>query len=63
MDKDKGTLKIIDFGLARPETNRLATDAIVGTYPYMSPEIFESGGRVDSYGPACDMWALGIIMN
>ncbi|MET9069499.1 serine/threonine-protein kinase [Streptosporangium sandarakinum] len=55
-----GTLKIVDFGLARiaGEAARLTTaGTIVGTAAYLAPEqIGESGGEA-----ACDLYGLGCV--
>lgn len=56
---------IMDFGLARhiddEEDARLTRDgAILGSPAYMSPEQIE--GRADKIGPACDIYALGVVM-
>src|SRR5262249_59183946 len=54
---------VMDFGLARRvgrDDERLTRDgAIVGTPAYMSPE--QVGGAAE-VGPACDVWALGVIL-
>lgn len=58
----EGVPKVADFGLARvvlTERTRLtATDAVMGTPLYMSPEQVR-GGKV---GPASDVYALGAIL-
>ncbi len=56
----KNIWKLSDFGLIRDLGTRsyLATQHPVGTYPYMSPEIF-NGGILSS---AFDVWSLGIIL-
>jgi len=61
-----GTLEpvIVDFGLARridPGTARLTQSGLViGTWQYMTPE--QLCGEPDALGPACDIYALGVIM-
>jgi serine/threonine protein kinase len=58
-----GTLKITDFGLAKQiESNvvRTRTGDIVGTPSYMAPE--QAGGVTKNVGPACDTYALGVIL-
>jgi serine/threonine-protein kinase len=54
-----GTAKIVDFGLARLESED-ATQSIgvSGTLPYMSPEQV-SGNQVDH---RTDIWSLGVLM-
>ncbi len=55
---ENGGVKIADFGVARPESSDItAHDEVVGSTPYMSPEIW-LGKKI---GPASDLYALGII--
>jgi serine/threonine protein kinase len=56
---------IMDFGLARniddEQDARLTRDgAILGSPAYMSPEQIEA--RPENIGPACDVYALGVIL-
>ncbi|HEY3930046.1 MAG TPA: protein kinase [Candidatus Koribacter sp.] len=55
-----GTVKIVDFGLARVITNSAATQSlhISGTLPYMSPEQVLG----EAVSAACDVWALGAML-
>jgi tRNA A-37 threonylcarbamoyl transferase component Bud32 len=58
-----GQYKITDFGLAKKldiEENITQSGAIIGTPGYMSPE--QASGDVDRLGPACDIYALGVIL-
>lgn len=60
--KDPGTIKIIDFGLAKalkgdPGTT-LDGSAVFGTPYYMAPEIIKQG----PVGPGTDIYALGIMV-
>lgn len=54
-------VKIMDFGLAQVSGASKLTkvDSRLGTVAYMSPE--QSIG--DAVGPACDIWALGVVMH
>jgi len=56
----QGTVKLMDFGLARIlDGNRLTkTGAVVGSPSFMSPEQI-TGGEV---GPTSDIFALGILL-
>ncbi|MEI7924345.1 MAG: serine/threonine-protein kinase [Planctomycetota bacterium] len=57
------TLKVSDFGLARPMGNdsRLtSTNAIVGTPAYMSPE--QTRGKQGEIGPATDIYSIGVVL-
>jgi serine/threonine protein kinase len=55
---------IVDFGLARREDleqQRLTrTGQIMGTLSYMAPE--QIRGDANEIGPACDIYALGVIL-
>jgi serine/threonine protein kinase len=55
---------IVDFGLARrenPQDQRLTkTGQVVGTLGYMAPE--QIRGELHEIGPACDIYALGVIL-
>lgn len=55
LDKD-GTLKLVDFGLAKFVTSRTYT--VCGTPEYMAPEIIRAKG----HGVPVDYWALGILL-
>ena len=55
---------IVDFGLARrdnPDEVRLTkTGQVMGTLGYMAPE--QIRGDLKEIGPACDIYALGVIL-
>jgi len=65
-----GQVKVLDFGLAKPhieselrEATRSAQSAIeagavVGTLPYIAPEII----RGEAAGPRIDIWSLGVTL-
>ena len=54
-----GTVKLVDFGIARlGESTLTQTGILLGTPSYLAPEVV-SGGRVDL---RADMWAVGIIL-
>jgi serine/threonine protein kinase/photosystem II stability/assembly factor-like uncharacterized protein len=67
---DDGRVKVLDFGLARrldkPTVDSVTRSmasierdrAIVGTLPYMAPEVL--AGEIGSY--QSDIWALGIVL-
>ncbi len=56
--------KITDFGLAKrldSESTAWTQDgAVMGSANYMAPE--QAAGRVQEFGPATDVWALGAIL-
>ena len=55
---------IVDFGLAHrddPEEQRLTRSGqVMGTPAYMAPE--QIRGNLEEIGPACDIYALGVIL-
>lgn len=62
--RDDANLKITDFGLAKYIEGPVNADddplmkTACGTPGYVAPEIL----RKNMYGPACDMWSLGVIL-
>lgn len=67
----RGTLKLIDFGIAKAiqseDTTNIYRDSQIGTLNYMSPEAIldtgsESGEARMKIGRASDIWSLGCIL-
>ncbi len=60
MQTPDGTVKLMDFGLARQEDDALVTqaDMMVGSPSYMAPEQING----DPAGLAGDVWSLGVIL-
>ncbi|KAK8347904.1 hypothetical protein V6Z12_A06G048500 [Gossypium hirsutum] len=66
----KGSLKLIDFGIAKAimsDTTNIQRDAQVGTLSYMSPEAFmcvesDENGNSIKCGRPSDIWSLGCIL-
>ena len=57
-----GTVRIVDFGIARAATNPFFTThsgEIKGTPRYMAPEQVSAAGEL---GPAVDIYALGLVL-
>ncbi|MEO7793741.1 MAG: protein kinase [Thermoanaerobaculia bacterium] len=55
-----GRFVLLDFGLARGAARTTLTEAatMVGTLPYMAPEILRS----ESIDEASDLWSLGVVL-
>ncbi|XP_011001427.1 PREDICTED: serine/threonine-protein kinase MPS1-like isoform X2 [Populus euphratica] len=66
----KGSLKLIDFGIAKAimsDTTNIQRDSQVGTLSYMSPEAFmcnesDTNGKTIKCGRPSDIWSLGCIL-
>ncbi|PON59792.1 Dual specificity protein kinase TTK [Parasponia andersonii] len=66
----KGSLKLIDFGIAKAilsDTTNIQRDSQVGTLSYMSPEAFmcnetDANGDPIKCGRPSDIWSLGCIL-
>ncbi len=54
-----GSIKIVDFGIARlGESHMTQTGLVLGTPSYLAPEVL-AGGRVDH---RADLWAVGVVL-
>ncbi|XP_059775205.1 serine/threonine-protein kinase MARK2-like [Balaenoptera ricei] len=51
-------IKLTDFGFSNKCDDSGQMDTICGTPPYFAPEIFLG----QSYGPAVDVWSLGVVL-
>jgi serine/threonine protein kinase len=51
---------LADFGISAvvTSTTRIMPTSIQGTFSYMAPELFETGG----FGPEVDVWAMGCVV-
>ncbi|GER37766.1 kinase family protein [Striga asiatica] len=66
----RGSLKLIDFGIAKAimsDTTNIQRDSQVGTLSYMSPEAFmcnetDTNGNTIKCGRSSDIWSLGCIL-
>ncbi len=52
-----GTLKLLDFGIAKELKDRDISNTMVGSRPYMAPEQIMGRSQI-----ASDVWALGVII-
>jgi WD40 repeat protein len=63
LEKSSGRVKITDFGLARWHDVSAETltqsGGIVGTLPYISPEMIRSASRIDKRS---DVYSLGVVL-
>jgi serine/threonine protein kinase/formylglycine-generating enzyme required for sulfatase activity len=60
MIRDDGSPVLMDFGLARRETDERITTRVMGTPAYMSPE--QALADFKAIGPASDLYSLGVIL-
>jgi serine/threonine protein kinase len=57
---DGDQIKVLDFGIAKAlSLSRKVTRNDFGTFAYLSPEWFDSGGNIDSH---VDLWAVGVLL-
>jgi eukaryotic-like serine/threonine-protein kinase len=55
-----GEIKVLDFGIAKAlSLSRKVTRNDFGTFAYLSPEWFDSGGDIDAH---VDLWAVGVLL-
>ncbi|KAM3141578.1 hypothetical protein pb186bvf_006183 [Paramecium bursaria] len=55
---DKGYLKLIDMGTAKPCASGQKTFTIIGTPHYMAPEVISGKG----YNQMADLWSVGVCL-
>jgi serine/threonine protein kinase len=57
-----GTIKILDFGLAREAGTDDKTRSIIGTLGYMAPELLSAvGGTTIQFSRAVDVYSYGVV--
>lgn len=59
-----GAIKLVDFGIAAPAStsHRLtATGLVIGTLPYLAPELIDPARWGRSEGPSRDVFAFGVM--
>jgi calcium-dependent protein kinase len=56
-DKDKNTIKLIDFGTSQPFANEEKMELVLGTAYYIAPEVLQG-----NYDEKCDLWSIGVIL-
>jgi serine/threonine-protein kinase Chk2 len=60
--KTEDIIKISDFGLSRVfNENASMMKTMCGTPQYVAPEVL-TDAQSEGYGPACDLWSLGVIL-
>lgn len=61
---DNASIKVADFGFARGTTTDHDLTSLVGTPPYMAPELvrLRHYDATGGYGRTVDVWALGVIL-
>ncbi len=57
-----GTMKVIDFGIARARGQRTRTDVIPGKLSYMSPEQASRTASAQTVDHRSDIFSLGIVL-
>jgi serine/threonine-protein kinase len=59
-----GAVKLVDFGIAAPAmeaTKLTAPGAVIGTVPYLAPELVDPATWGRGTGPSRDVFALGVL--
>lgn len=52
--------QVADFGFAKHfGTDTMAS--LAGTWHYVAPEVFNADVELGGYGPAADLWSVGVI--
>ena len=64
--RDDAELKLIDFGFCKTFNGSDSMYTVLGSPYYVAPEVLKAkaparGCRGSGYGPAADMWSLGVI--
>lgn len=56
-DRATATLKLLDFGAAKPASRAPQAHTVTGTLLYVAPEVFDG-----VYCHACDLWSAGVVL-
>jgi serine/threonine protein kinase len=56
-DERATTIKLLDFGMAKPTCGKPARHTITGTLLYAAPEVFQG-----IYTTSCDLWSVGVVI-
>jgi eukaryotic-like serine/threonine-protein kinase len=62
--RQPGAVKLVDFGIAAPTDNLrplTSEGAVMGTIPYMAPELIDQATWGRAEGPARDIFAFGVL--
>jgi serine/threonine protein kinase len=59
MVNKEGTVKVVDFGIARVlENSKTQTGMLIGTFSYMAPEVFQG----EHANARSDVWSFGVLL-
>lgn len=57
LDESTTTIKLLDFGMAKPSSGMASRHTVTGTLLYAAPEVFDG-----FYSAKCDLWSVGVVI-